>query len=332
MYQCQALAERAPERSARASPPYRPPNTLMPISAARGAAPWDAAPATGCLPHDAVHLRRARLTAIRRVGTRRAGRRPLHRDNCTGHERSEPTHCSHHAPASITAPLGEPVTSVVTNAGGGRHDLVVKLEFRGIQQRSFATNLLPGETREATFTFGASVDWETECPVGKHRALGMQGTIHVPEWTIPNPTPTAQPTPSPPAATVTPAPTIVPTVVPSPSPAAGPATMPTPLSTRQPTSPGRATLGAAARRQLRESRSPRSGSPGRRPAELAPRSALWRALRHDVRVTRNSCSLDASLVPVRPTQRARPRSHSESGHGPESGTHRVPSQRHTVEE
>ncbi len=103
-------------------------------------------------------------------------------------------------------------------------------------------------------------------------------------------------------------------------------------ATRQPTSPGRTTLGAAARRQLRESRSPRSSSPGRRPTELAPRSALWRALRHDVRVTRNSCSLDAFLVPVRPTQRARPRSHSESGHGPESGTHRVPSQRHTVEE
>ncbi len=84
-------------------------------------------------------------------------------------------------PLHRSAPLGEPVTFVVTNAGGGRHDLVVKLEFRGIQQRSLATNLLPGEPREATFTFGASVDWETECPVGKHRALGMQGTIHVSE-------------------------------------------------------------------------------------------------------------------------------------------------------
>jgi plastocyanin len=140
-------------------------------------------------------------------------------------------------PASITVPLGEPVTFVVTNAGGAQHNLVVELESRGIEQRLFATNLLPGETRRVTFTFDASGNWEMYCPVGNHRALGMQGTIQVAERTTPTPAPTAQPTPSPPAATATPVPTAVPTVVSSPNPTAGPVTTPTPVSTPRATPP-----------------------------------------------------------------------------------------------
>jgi len=139
-------------------------------------------------------------------------------------------------PASITVPLGEPVTFVVTNAGGAQHNLV-GLESCGIEQRLFATNLLPGETRRVTFTFDASGNWEMYCPVGNHRALGMQGTIQVAERTTPTPAPTAQPTPSPPVATATPVPTAVPTVVSSPSPTAGPVTTPTPVSTPRATPP-----------------------------------------------------------------------------------------------
>jgi len=140
-------------------------------------------------------------------------------------------------PASITVPLGEPVTFVVTNAGGAQHNLVVELESRRIEQRLFATNLLPGEKRRVTFTFDASGNWEKYCPVGNHRALGMQGTIQVAERTTPTPAPTAQPTPSPPVVTATPVPTAVPTVVSSPSPTAGPVTTPTPVSTPRATPP-----------------------------------------------------------------------------------------------
>jgi plastocyanin len=235
-------------------------------------------------------------------------------------------------PASITVPLGEPVTFVVTNAGGAQHNLVVELESRGIEQRLFATNLLPGETRRVTFTFDASGNWEMYCPVGNHRALGMQGTIQVAERTTPTPAPTASTdalTPSSHGHTRS-------DRCPNGRVIAEPDSRPRhdadtgEHATRHPTIPGHATLWAAAGRQLRDSRCTRSRTPDWRPA--ADRSAPGQALRHDVRVTRNSYSPDASLVPVRPTQRARPRSHLESGHGPESGTHRVPSQRHTVEE
>lgn len=58
-------------------------------------------------------------------------------------------------PSSLSVPLGEPVTVIVTNAGGAQHKLVVELQAQGITQRLFDTNLLPGETRQATFVFTA---------------------------------------------------------------------------------------------------------------------------------------------------------------------------------
>lgn len=115
-------------------------------------------------------------------------------------------------PATITVPLGEPVTFVVTNAGGAQHNLEVELEDRGIEQRLFATNLMPGETRQATFTLTEPGEWEMYCPVGNHRTLGMQGTILVATAA----TPTTAPTPSPTIALVTPT-TAPPTVAPYPT-------------------------------------------------------------------------------------------------------------------
>jgi len=132
-------------------------------------------------------------------------------------------------PATITVPLGEPVTFVVTNTGGAQHNLEVELEDRDIEQRLFATNLMPGETRQATFTFTEPGAWEMYCPVGNHRTLGMQGTILVAAAA----TPTAAPTPSPTTAPAIPTTTAPPTVAPSPT-TARPAT---PRAATTPTPP-----------------------------------------------------------------------------------------------
>ena len=137
-------------------------------------------------------------------------------------------------PATITVPLGEPVTFVVTNTGGAQHNLEVELESRGIEQRLFQTNLMPGETRRATFTFEAAGEWEMYCPVGNHRALGMEGTIVVAEAQAPTPTPipTLTPTPTMTLAPTQPA-TASPTVPAPRTPAMTPLPMPTPTPPRQ---------------------------------------------------------------------------------------------------
>jgi uncharacterized cupredoxin-like copper-binding protein len=132
------------------------------------------------------------------------------------------------APASVTVPTGEPVTLVVTNAGGAQHNLVVEFAPRGISQRLFPTNLLPGETREVTLVFDAPGDWEMYCPVGNHRALGMQGTIRVTPRATPTPEPTVLPvTPEPtPLTTPEPLPIPTPTLVPPPTPRTVPSPTP----------------------------------------------------------------------------------------------------------
>ncbi len=121
-------------------------------------------------------------------------------------------------PSSLTVPLGEPVTFIVTNAGGAQHNLELELPAQGIRQRLFATNLMPGETGQATFTFTAPGQWVIYCPVGNHRALGMQGIISV--ASTDSPTPTVAPTATPPPAT--------PIVVPPASPAPQQGVTPTP--------------------------------------------------------------------------------------------------------
>lgn len=139
------------------------------------------------------------------------------------------------SPASITVPAGEPVTFVVTNAGGAQHNIEIELEAQGIEQRLFATNLMPGETRQATFTFPVAGEWEMYCPVDGHRGLGMEGTILVTQAATPTPMPSPpppQPTPSP-----APTPTTAPAPVASPTPriTPAPATTPTPVVRAIPT-------------------------------------------------------------------------------------------------
>ncbi|MBX6755368.1 MAG: cupredoxin domain-containing protein, partial [Thermorudis peleae] len=134
-------------------------------------------------------------------------------------------------PNTLSVPAGVPVTFVVRNAGQVQHNLTVELESQGIEQTLFATNLAPGETRQATYTFSAAGTWEMYCPVDGHRQLGMQGTITV---TAQAATPTAATAPSP---TATPAPTASPTATPSPAltPTSAPAAPATPTPRPAPT-------------------------------------------------------------------------------------------------
>jgi plastocyanin len=151
-------------------------------------------------------------------------------------------------PQTLSVPLGMPVTFVVTNTGGAQHNLEVEHEGQGIEQRLFATNLVPGETRRATFTFTVAGEWEMYCPVGNHRALGMRGTILVVQSAEATPTPLPPGTP-----TATPTPTAAPVVTatspPAPltTPTAPPATLaptPTPRPQLVPTT-GRPSEGSA---------------------------------------------------------------------------------------
>ncbi|MCM8745203.1 cupredoxin domain-containing protein [Thermomicrobium sp. CFH 73360] len=132
-------------------------------------------------------------------------------------------------PSSLSVPPGKPVTFIVTNTGGAQHTLTVEFEGQGIKQQLFDTSLMPGETGQAIFTFTAPGQWIMYCPVGNHRALGMQGTISVAQAATPTPTVAPTATPQPPTPTpiaITPIPS--PTVAPQPSPTAAPTLVPSP--------------------------------------------------------------------------------------------------------
>ncbi len=82
-------------------------------------------------------------------------------------------------PNEISVPQGQPVQFTVTNNGDEEHNFVVELEDKNIEQKLFATNLMPGETRSAEFTFNMAGAWEMYCPVDGHKAHGMMGDIRV---------------------------------------------------------------------------------------------------------------------------------------------------------
>jgi uncharacterized cupredoxin-like copper-binding protein len=82
-------------------------------------------------------------------------------------------------PSSATVSAGQMVHITVHNGGTVPHNLVVELEDRGIEQHLFDTNLMPGETRTADYTFPVAGDWEMYCPVDDHKGHGMMGEIEV---------------------------------------------------------------------------------------------------------------------------------------------------------
>ena len=64
--------------------------------------------------------------------------------------------------------------------GYHRHTLaLMRLAARTIEQKLFDTNLRPGESRTAEFTFEVAGDWEMYCPLDEHKAHGMMGAIEV---------------------------------------------------------------------------------------------------------------------------------------------------------
>ena len=59
------------------------------------------------------------------------------------------------------------------------HNLEVELESARVEKKLFDTNLKPGETRTADFTFSQAGKWEMYCPVDSHKQRGMDGSVTV---------------------------------------------------------------------------------------------------------------------------------------------------------
>jgi len=81
-------------------------------------------------------------------------------------------------PAQAIVPAGQTVQITVTNNGTIEHNFTVELPDQ-IEQTLFATNLKPGETRTASFTFARAGAWQMYCPIDGHEDLGMKGTLTV---------------------------------------------------------------------------------------------------------------------------------------------------------
>ncbi len=123
-------------------------------------------------------------------------------------------------PSSLTATAGEVVHFTVKNNGTIQHNLEVEFSSPKIEKKLFDTNLQPGETRTADFTFTQTGRWDMYCPVGNHKSRGMAGQITVAAASAAAATPTsaAATATSPPAATPTAAPTAPAARAPTPAP------------------------------------------------------------------------------------------------------------------
>ncbi len=82
-------------------------------------------------------------------------------------------------PTTFTVAQGTAVTFTVTNPGAAPHNVEFELVGKNQEHKLFETNLAPGETRTATYTFPTAGDWRMYCPVGTHADRGMVGTIKV---------------------------------------------------------------------------------------------------------------------------------------------------------
>lgn len=82
-------------------------------------------------------------------------------------------------PSAISVPQGQVIHFTFTNSGKYPHNLKVELPSQSIEKTLFSSNLQPGETRDADFTFTTAGNWEIYCPVDGHEANGMKGTLQV---------------------------------------------------------------------------------------------------------------------------------------------------------
>jgi plastocyanin len=62
-------------------------------------------------------------------------------------------------PNSLNTPAGQVVHFTVKNTGTVEHNLEVELESARVEKKLFDTNLKPGETRTADFTFTQAGKW-----------------------------------------------------------------------------------------------------------------------------------------------------------------------------
>jgi plastocyanin len=83
------------------------------------------------------------------------------------------------SPATITVPLNTPVSFTVKNAGTIPHNFQVELPSQNFDKKLFDTDLNPGETKTASFTFTTAGPWQMYCPVDNHEGMGMSGTVMV---------------------------------------------------------------------------------------------------------------------------------------------------------
>jgi len=95
-------------------------------------------------------------------------------------------------PAEIKVPVGQPVTFVVTNAGGNDHEFYVgdeaaQMKHEGemmsmggmAHDEANGIGLKPGETKELTITFDAAGSTVGGCHTTGHYAAGMKATITI---------------------------------------------------------------------------------------------------------------------------------------------------------
>ena len=94
-------------------------------------------------------------------------------------------------PASMTVPVGVPVTFVVTNAGSTEHEFYLGDETAQTahQQEMLSGGMLhdepdgislaAGETKELTHTFDVAGETLAGCHVDGHYAAGMKATVTV---------------------------------------------------------------------------------------------------------------------------------------------------------
>jgi plastocyanin len=81
--------------------------------------------------------------------------------------------------ATYTVPAGEKITFDMANAGRFPHD--IRIEGQGVTFEAIPANgnVATGQSASASFTFNTPGTYQMWCPVGTHRAQGMEATFIV---------------------------------------------------------------------------------------------------------------------------------------------------------
>jgi plastocyanin len=80
-------------------------------------------------------------------------------------------------PATVTLPQAGTYEFNVTNDGQITHALEIEEEGGGAEAET--DDIGPGESKTLRFTFSADGSYEMYCPIGNHKAMGMEGEVIV---------------------------------------------------------------------------------------------------------------------------------------------------------